>query len=164
MILYLDFDGVLHDEDVDWRRNKAIRLYRPGCTLFEWEPILVDMLALHPEVQIVLSTQWVRIKSFSYALNCLRPSLRDRVIGATFHSRLTNKRSFDAMPRGLQVATDVSRRGLTEWIAIDDDDFGWPAWCRDKLVLTHGRLGMSAPLVQDAIRGHLKYIQRNRET
>ncbi|WP_166658340.1 HAD domain-containing protein [Paraburkholderia silvatlantica] len=31
-----------------------------------------------------------------------------------------------------------------KWVALDDDDEGWPAWCRDHLVRTDPELGISA--------------------
>ena len=156
MILFLDFDGVLHDEDVVWRLGKGILMRAPGRSLFEWESILVDLLAPHPHVQIVLSTSWVRVKSFNYAKHRLSQSLRDRVIGATYHKGLMVADTFAAMSRGLQIWSDVLRRQPTDWLAIDDDDFGWPAWCKDKLVLTDAQLGLSDPAVQQAIKERLR--------
>ena len=110
MIIYLDFDGVLHDEDVIWTRQSGISMRTPERTLFEWEPILVDLLAPYPDVQIVLSTSWVRVKGFSYAKGRLSAPIRDLVIGATFHKQLMNADVFASMSRGMQVWEDVLRR------------------------------------------------------
>lgn len=155
MIIYLDFDGVLHDEDVVWARNRGITMRTPGRTLFEWESILVGLLAPHPEVRIVLSTSWVRVKGFNYARDRLSAPLRERVVGATFHKRLMDPDTFAAMSRGMQVWGDVLRRQPARWFALDDDGFGWPAWCRDKLVMTDERLGLSNPATQATIRAKL---------
>jgi hypothetical protein len=35
----------------------------------------------------------------------------------------------------------------TDWLAIDDDYLGWPAWCKKRLVLTDEVLGIRAPAV-----------------
>ena len=154
-ICYLDFDGVLHDETVWLRPNRSIVLRTPGRRLFEWESILIDLLASHPDVKIVLSTAWVRARSFAYAKRQLHKSLQPRVIGATFHSRLMVDEQFAALPRGMKIWGDVRRRNPTDWLAIDDDSFGWPAWCRDKLVLTPGSAGISNSAVQTTIRRRL---------
>jgi hypothetical protein len=154
-LCYLDFDGVLHDEDVWFKPGKGIYVKTPGRRLFEWEPILVDLLAPHPQVKLILSTTWVRVKRFSYAKSRLCPALQSRVIGATFHQRLMVASEFASMPRGLQILGDVLRRQPIDWFAIDDDGFGWPAWCRDKLVLTQGRHGLNDPAVQEDIRRRL---------
>jgi hypothetical protein len=52
MILFLDFDGALHDEDIWYIPGKGIYIKTPGWQLFEWEPIWVELLAPHPNVQI----------------------------------------------------------------------------------------------------------------
>lgn len=155
-ILYLDFDGVLHDEQVYFHPRRGICLDTPNRTLFEWMPILDDLLAPHAEVKIVLSTSWVRIRDFSFAKSQLSSTLQERVIGATFHSREMRKNEFVLMPRGVQIANDVFRRSPQAWFAIDDDHLGWPAWCRDNLIKTDGSRGISALFVQEAIQKMLE--------
>jgi len=56
---------------------------------------------------------------------------------------------------GMQIWGDVFRREPLDWFAIDDDEFGWPAWCRDKLVQTEGYCGLSDAAVQERIRQRL---------
>jgi hypothetical protein len=154
-ICYLDFDGVLHDSSVWLRPGRGIHLDTPGRRLFEWEPILIDLLAPHPDVKIVLSTAWVRARSFSYAKRRLHPVIGARVIGATFHHRLMDVQEFVRLPRGMQIWGDVNRRKPSDWFAIDDDGFGWPAWAKDKLVLTKGESGLREVAVQEEIRRRL---------
>ena len=151
-VCYCDYDGVLHDDAVYWSRSKGVHLRTPGRRLFEWAFILEELLAPYPDVKIVLSTSWVRHKRFGFAKKQLPLGLRSRVIGGTFHSRETNRFEFDNMSRGLQICADVERRMPGRWFAIDNDDKDWPAWCRDQLVKTDDRLGVSEPAVQDQIR------------
>jgi len=154
-LCYLDFDGVLHDSTVWLTPDRGVIMGTPGHRLFEWESTLVDLLAPHPQVQIVLSTAWVRAKSFTYARDRLHPSIGARVIGATFHHGHMDAQEFAMAPRGMQVWGDVHRRQPSDWFAIDDDAFGWPAWCRDKLVQTRGGSGLSDPAIQEEIRRRL---------
>lgn len=145
-ILYLDYDGVLHPEPV-YRHPRGGMYFgvdHTGHALFEHAEILVDALALHPEVRIVLSTSWVRVLGFSQAKAYLPEALRSRVIGATFHSTM-NKFEFDAMTRGAQVLADATRRSATRWVALDDDDEGWIGAASKHLVLTCGRNGIADP-------------------
>jgi hypothetical protein len=65
MILFLDFDGVLHP-DAAFLVNGRTMLKADG-ELMMWAPLLVDVLAGFPEMQIVLSTSWARELSFSRA-------------------------------------------------------------------------------------------------
>lgn len=66
-ICYCDFDGVLHDDAVYCSRGEGIHLRTPAKTLFEWPFILEQLLAPYPDVKIVLSMSWVRVKRFSFA-------------------------------------------------------------------------------------------------
>lgn len=151
-ICYVDFDGVTHDDAVYWSRREGIFMGTPGRALFEWLPILEELLAPYPDVKIVLSTSWVRVKNFEFAKKQVPSSLQKRVVGATFHNREMQKFDFDNMSRGMQICADVGRRKPAGWFAIDNDDQGWPAWCRDRLIKTEDRLGLSDPAVQDLVR------------
>jgi hypothetical protein len=155
-ILYLDYDGVVHHEECFFHPKKGIYLKAEGHTLFEWAPILADLLAPHPEVQIVLSTSWVPNRSFNYAKYRLPKTLQDRVIDATFHRGHHDRPSFLAMPRGQQIAADVLRRSPQSWFAIDDDAVDWPDWCRNNLIETNGATGLSDPGIQYAVKTMLE--------
>jgi len=76
----------------------------------------------------------------------LRPSLRARVIGATFHSRM-DEQEFGELPRGMQVWNDVLRRKPRGWLALDDDGLDWPEWCMANFIQTHANNGISDPEV-----------------
>jgi hypothetical protein len=150
-IIYLDFDGVLHDEEVYWDIKRGIYLRTRGRTLFEWAPILEKLLETHGDVRIVLSTSWVPMKSFIYARKQLIHSLGSRVIGSTFHTRYMRRDEFMNMPRGVQIAQDVHRRRPGSWIAVDDDDANWPSSLRKHLIRTDGGTGLNSPEIQCAI-------------
>lgn len=150
-VLYLDYDGVLHHENVLRHPRRGIYLDAPPeFTLFQHVGLLEALLAPHPDVLIVLSTSWVRAIGYSRTLKRLTPLLRERVIGATFHSRM-NEGAFVMLPRGVQVLDDVQRRRPAAWIALDDDGVGWPEEHRHRLVLTDDRLGLTGPGVSDEL-------------
>ncbi|MFM0031771.1 HAD domain-containing protein [Paraburkholderia madseniana] len=144
LILYLDYDGVLHPEGVyNWPGKGPYIANPPGHRLFEHAALLERVLLPYPDVRIVLSTSWVRVyRGVVKPARWLPQSLRSRVIGATFHTKM-DKGSFDDSSRGMQIWSDVLRRRPDKWIAVDDDDLGWPPWCRENLVLTHEILGIS---------------------
>lgn len=153
MILFLDYDGVLHPDAaylVDGRPQ-----LRADGSLFMWAPILEKVLHPYPQVQIVLSTSWVRVlKSFSRTRAYLPATLQARVIGATWHSSMGRHHEgahrvdagwFQELSRYAQIARYVSRAGhrAEHWLAIDDDSEAWPAELRDHLVETDGALGLA---------------------
>lgn len=152
MILFLDFDGVLHPDAVYLERGRPV--LRADGELFMWSRHLVDALASAPHVRIVLSTSWARELRFARARDYLPAELRPRVIGATWHSGMATDDEhrplgrdtwWDTATRYQQIRRYVDRAGITDWIAVDDKPEGWADADRDKLVATDSRLGLSAP-------------------
>ena len=74
-LLYLDFDGVLHHDEVYFHPRRGVYLNAPPeHRLFQHVGLLESALAPYPTLQIVLSTSWVRVFSFSGALKRLPSS------------------------------------------------------------------------------------------
>jgi hypothetical protein len=177
-LLYLDYDGVLHPDDV--RTHNGVPYLSapiPGASLFMWVPILEQVLDEHPTVRIVLSTSWVRVKSFSYARKRLSKVLQDKVVGATYHSnmhkysggwtgpydRQQGKNTFAQKPRYKQVLEDVYRRqrkvGDFHWVCLDDDLGDVPDTdlrSHPNFVWTNFVTGLSDPKVVEELRRKLK--------
>lgn len=152
MILFLDFDGVLHPDAVYLERGRPV--LRAEGELFMWAGHLVEALAGHPDVHIVLSTSWARELRFTRARDHLPAELRARVIGATWHSGMATDQEFrplgretwwDSATRYQQIRRYVVRAHLTDWIAVDDDAEGWADADLDHLVRTDGAHGLSDP-------------------
>lgn len=73
-IPFLDFDGVLHPDAVFMTRKGPI--LRAEGALFMWAGLLADVLHDFPQVQVVLSTSWVRYLGFSRARSYLPDPLK----------------------------------------------------------------------------------------
>lgn len=156
-VLYLDFDGVLHPDDV-WRtRGKGIHLGSTalGHQLFESAKYLDEMLEQYPNLRIVLSTSWVRVLGFSKAASYLAEPLRSRIIGATYHSAMP-KEWFANLARGEQVRMDICRRRPARWVAIDDENAGWEECYPSNVVLCNGKFGLSEKEVRITLMETLK--------
>ncbi len=161
-VIYLDFDGVLHHENVLWHPNVGAYLSAPdGYVLFQHAQLLENILAPYPNLMIVLSTTWVIRYGCTQAAKNLRPALRSRVIGATYNSRM-NLDAFRDTPRGQQVWNDVSRRKPRMWIAVDDNAEGWPEHALEHLVLTHKYQGISDPDVLERLTEKLDILASKR--
>jgi hypothetical protein len=158
-VLYLDFDGVVHNEEVYWDPRRGAEMRARGHKLFEYVPLLEELLQPFPEMKIVLSTTWVRVYGFSRTANRLGPTLRARCIGSTWHTAMRPQEwSFARLPRGLQVVQDVQRRQPRAWVAVDDDYGDWPAQFEANLVRSNPVLGISAPVVYAELREKLRAI------
>lgn len=120
-VLYLDFDGVLHHENVLWHPKRGAYLVAPPrYQLFQHAELLARELASFPDVEIVLSTSWVVQFGYDRTVRRLPASLGERCIGATFHSRIMDAEAFRCFPRPLQILVDVESRRPASWIALDD--------------------------------------------
>lgn len=156
-VLYLDFDGVLHHENCLWHPRRGAYLSAPDrYSLFQHSNLLEQMLAPYPQVKVVLSTSWVTRYGLTRTAKRLPPSLQARVIGATFHSRHMNVDDFLHLRRGQQVYDDVLRRQPRDWLALDDDEEGWPVENAEKFVKTHMYEGLSDFLVQREFQQKLR--------
>lgn len=147
MILFLDFDGVLHPDQV-FITPKGPQLQGPG-ELFMWAPALEEALNAHPDVKIVLSTSWVRQIGFSKAKKRLPPSLRARVVGSTWHSSMSKVWAdeiwWDHTSRYGQILQYVVRARLTDWVALDDDAENWGNDDLSRLLRADPSLGLTTP-------------------
>ncbi|MFG8379802.1 HAD domain-containing protein, partial [Pseudomonas aeruginosa] len=151
MILFLDFDGVLHPARAYMGRDGPA--LRGDGSLFMWADNLTPVLAAHPHVQLVLSTSWVRHLPFEQVRDFLPVSLRRRVVGSTWHSIQTDPN----FSQGLQFSywQDASRyqqvtrwanvHRLRRWVAIDDDAEGWGDTDRARLIQTDPERGLGDP-------------------
>lgn len=166
-ILFLDYDGVLH-RDAVYREHRRPVLRGHGI-LFEWSGPLIDALAPHPEVKIVLSTSWSRVLGFSRARSALPPLLRERVVGATWHSAMSKNQItgfrvtttwWDKVSRYRQIAAYVARGKIQNWLAIDDDGLDWPKEERDHLVWTDPERGLSDPSIEAELRWKLGLLSQ----
>ena len=117
MILFLDFDGVLHPvrSNID--------------DIFCRTPLLEQFL-IHemPEWRIVLSTSWREPHSLDELLDFIPESLHHRILGTTVPDNHPGPREMDPLlfersPRQAQILHYLQERGLENepWLALDDD-------------------------------------------
>lgn len=162
-LLFLDYDGVLHPDAV-YLSRRGIELRAAG-SLFMWSPQLIDALADHPDLRIVLSTSWARNLGFDRARQALPTELRHQVIGATWHSAMgrgwPDYIPWDVQTRWEQIAAYLSRLNEpVRWLAIDDDARGWATADRDQLIQTDPNTGLSDTTVMSEL---IRKLQATRE-
>lgn len=162
MILFLDYDGVLHPNAAF--REKGRPVLRGEGRLFMWTCHLEDVLVLHPQVDIVISSSWCRVFGFSRAKKFLPAALQQRVIGGTWHSAMARSEFggfrkpntwWDSATRYEQIIRYVRRARLEHWLAVDDNDEGWAEKDADRLILTDPNKGVSDPHVLSLLHGKL---------
>ncbi len=134
MILFLDFDGVLHHQNVTLKRCHPIKrrhlkederrfLTRDGKlakgkNLFEHADRLATALEPFPGVRIVISSTWREHFRPESILHFLPPSLAERVIG---HTPFCSQSSEDGTRLcEVQLYLEVNGHAGELWIALDD--------------------------------------------
>lgn len=108
MVVYLDFDGVLHPLGTEALSADGQILRNP--VLFCWLPLLEDALAPFPEVQIIVSSDWNRLCTDGKLIELLGG------LGERFAGVLETRGG----GRAAEILTDARRRGLRNWLALDD--------------------------------------------
>jgi hypothetical protein len=154
-VLYLDFDGVLHPADVRVTASEPQRprVYQGGRPtnhpLFEHAALLEHVLAPFADVKIILATSWVRVLGYEYTVQQLKAELRERLLGTIWQGELLE---YPPRARYDAIQTDATSRGLTQWLALDDDVDGWPEDARYRLIAPNNSwYGLAQPGVADEL-------------
>ena len=119
MILFLDFDGVLHPEYDD----RAMPEDEAFCHLPRFEAIMRDF----PAVEIVISSMWRYLLPLEALRERFSEDIRARIIGATPLIEREEGKYLPARREGeiLQWLTENNRQA-EEWIALDDATWQFP--------------------------------------
>lgn len=121
-VLALDFDGVLHTG-------------RSGT--FSCLPLLEAWLRAHPQVDVVISSEWRDHHSFSVLRALFSEDIRPRIIGKTPVFE-------DGTLREDEILALMHHYHVTRWAALDDAAFAFPSTGTDHLVLTTSHIGLTA--------------------
>lgn len=119
MLLFLDFDGVLHPEDT---------VNNPFCCL----PLLHEILRGATGVDVVFTTSWRRlmpVKDLAQLVTQGAPELQSRMIGHTPHLETEQRPQGVIGQRQDEIQLWLAQNGQKNrpWLALDDcQHFFWP--------------------------------------
>ena len=123
VILFLDFDGVLHPDPC-----------RDGARLFENAPRLAEALSEFPHVVLVLSTAWRQGASYQQLVEQLPEPLRERVIGVTPNfSDFAPAAALVPYRRQAECMYWMRQNRVQDhsWLALDDRPSEFTAYCEN---------------------------------
>ncbi|MDC6296225.1 HAD domain-containing protein [Ralstonia pseudosolanacearum] len=152
-VLFLDYDGCLHADDVYLVDGVPV-MRRDGAQIFEHANLLAELLDPYPQVEIVLSTSWVAKFSLIRTKLYLPEVLQPRVVGTTYEYR-TDKLEWIELSRFDQVMRYVRGKNLQSWLALDDDNSYWPECYEQNLICPIPRLGLGEARVQTELADKL---------
>jgi HAD domain in Swiss Army Knife RNA repair proteins len=143
MILFLDFDGVLHPDPCTDRAR-----------LFERAPPLAAALAPFASLSIVLSTSWRTHDGLDGLVARLPAALGARVIGVTpLFQDIRCEPRWTPYRRQAECLHWLARNGRDdgEWIALDDRPSGFEPYC-ERLLLCRSDTGLD-----DAVLNRMRF-------
>lgn len=165
MILFLDFDGVLHPDGAILKNGAPCMPC--GSDFFVWASGLQNALAMYDQsqLQIVLSTSWAHSLGYRYACEALPADIGCRVIDATWHkdhylvTGITNSRWWK-MPRHKQIELYTEKHSIHQWLAIDNNHDGFGPSKEDCIVRCDSAKGLSCPDTRQSLSGKLRKMMR----
>lgn len=123
MILFLDFDGVLHELD-------------RSMGLFSREEHLAHVLRDYPQIEIIVSSAWRQDYTLQNIRTFFLTDLRNRIVGVT--------PTFDIHDAG-DISGSRYREILAyldgstaDWLALDDDASLFPSGCAELVLCDDG--------------------------
>lgn len=115
MIIFLDFDGVLHPRPVD-RRGIFCHL-----------PNLEEILREFPYIKIVISSSWREVYPFDVLTEIFSIDIQERILGGTPITRQTEK-----WPRYAEIMQWVLGNHYDKlWLGLDDAKDEFPVNCNN---------------------------------
>lgn len=154
IILFLDFDGVLHEDPCF-----------DEARLFARAPELAQALEPFPEVRLVLSTSWRSQRTLAEMVRPLPDGLRRRVVDATpLVTSADTPAALRPYRRHAECATWLRSQGheQTPWVALDDRPSLFVPHC-EQLILCDSNVGFveatSRRLQAALLRGRFRRLQ-----
>ena len=115
MILFIDFDGVLHPVQCD-PSQQFIHVAR-----------LEVVLRQHDGLMLALSTSWQDAHSIDSLRRHFSGDIAKRIVGGTFSADPDRKAK--SRHQQIQMFLRASRRPQDQWTALDDTADGFPPRC-----------------------------------
>jgi hypothetical protein len=134
MILFLDFDGVLHTDPC-----------YSEARLFEHAPRLAAAIESFPELSIVLSTAWRQQHPLHALIAPLPLAVRERVVGVTPDFSLAGTPpALIPYRRQAECHCWLHENGQADaqWLAIDDRPSLFVPYC-EQLIVCESHLGLT---------------------
>ncbi|WP_430540106.1 HAD domain-containing protein [Pseudoxanthomonas mexicana] len=148
-MLFLDFDGVLHPLWTpppfnDWQLEVTLGPTPYAGPFFVHASALTAVLSpLLEHLEIVVSSTWGKDRTLDELRGLLPAPVAARVIDAVHHHLPPTTKTRSRWEEISWYLQNVRPPQGSRWLALDDDDSGWPAAMRLQLVHCKRDLGDS---------------------
>ncbi len=137
MIIFLDFDGVLHPWEPKTQLNEK--------QMFSSKPLLENTLRSFPNVEIVITSSWRQKYPLEKLRRLFSPEFAQRIIGVTPPTRRDERGRYPNGCRGQEILQWLyqNHRNVDQWIALDDLEWMFEPSLRSHLVLCDSSTGLT---------------------
>jgi hypothetical protein len=139
MLMFLNFDGVLHPNAVRFAKTKNPTLNAAQHRLFESNDTLADVVADFSNLHLILNTWWTYFLGCDESLCCLPKSLSSRVSG----SILQHLSSYPNLPHRVSLATEAVRTVDEPILILDHADARYPKHVLPITLLLDPQIGLA---------------------
>ncbi|WP_414446775.1 HAD domain-containing protein [Burkholderia sp. 22PA0099] len=160
--LFVDYDHTLHRGQGYVDTSSGEISLDTGNEPFEFAPILEQLLAPYPRVEIVLTTSWLTSIPLERAAAYMPASLAARVVGSTHGYKVPFGYIQNGSARTYVIRSYVLERRLRDWLAIDDAVYGATNLTSDvlpiepHLVLLDAQQGLGDAAAQQRVQDWLR--------
>jgi hypothetical protein len=147
MLLFLNFDGVLHPNAVRFDRKLSPALDAPGHRLFESNHALAEVVTDFTTLRLVLNTWWTYFLGFDESLRRLPKPLSSRVSG----SILQHVSFCPSLPHRIALATEAVRNVSEPVLILDHADARYPKHVLRVTLLLEPQIGLADPRAVQAL-------------
>ncbi|WP_332853644.1 HAD domain-containing protein [Duganella sp. S19_KUP01_CR8] len=134
MILFLDFDGVLHP-DINYNAELLM------CN----RPLLEDVLRSRPKVDVVISSTWREAHALGELQSLFCADIAPRIVGVTPRWReIQDDSAFGRYVRQAEIEAWLRshNRAWQQWLAVDDQPHLFKPFCAN-LFATNPATGLT---------------------
>lgn len=150
-ILYLGFSGVLHRGEGLMEADGRVTL-DSGRQPFESAHHLSDALAPYPDLQLVLTTSWMRWCGDADTIALLPGELRQRVVGTTREYPPRFGELQNGSGRTWSIIRHAGAHRLKTWFAIADDFRGVPLDLMSRFFVVPKDTGLETTSMREVLR------------
>ena len=156
--LYIGFSGVLNVGEGLQHSDGKVEL-DSGRSVFEFAPQLIEDLAPHPTVQLVLTTLWLATLGEKGVVDMLPEELSSRVCGTLMAWRKTAIEVTNWQGRTGPICRHARHHKLVNWFALGDDVYGAPPEDKAHFFCTDRDTALGDEAARVALRAWLATIE-----
>jgi hypothetical protein len=161
MIVYLNFDGVLHPDSVVYREGCRPTVVSEDTAALEHVDVLSNLLAPHGEIKLVLNTWWTFYLGLDACIRLLPAPLGCRVIDST----LGPAPNYDGLPnRSDEAEKHITQQGRRRLIILDHSNARYRVELLSHLVLVDPDLGLASETARSCLARRLENEMAARPT